>query len=136
MSHLIPSGLILEYLAAAGHGSDDTGALFRPVKNGRTGRLDKAIMSDGVYKLVRKHSGAVGKEVGVHALRATAATNALDHEADIAKVQERLGTRMFRQRGSTIIERASKKAGRSRSRTRGNRSAFRSRRRRHRRDAL
>lgn len=27
----------------------------------------------------------------VHALRATAATNALDHEADIAKVQEWLG---------------------------------------------
>jgi site-specific recombinase XerC len=29
--------------------------------------------------------------LGVHALRATAATNALDHEADIAKVQEWLG---------------------------------------------
>jgi site-specific recombinase XerD len=27
----------------------------------------------------------------VHSLRATAATNALDHEADIAKVQEWLG---------------------------------------------
>jgi site-specific recombinase XerD len=27
----------------------------------------------------------------VHGLRATAATNALDHEADIAKVQEWLG---------------------------------------------
>jgi site-specific recombinase XerD len=29
--------------------------------------------------------------LGVHALRATAATNALDHDADIAKVQEWLG---------------------------------------------
>ena len=28
---------------------------------------------------------------GPHALRATAATNALEHGADIAKVQERLG---------------------------------------------
>jgi integrase len=28
---------------------------------------------------------------GAHALRATAATNALDHDADIAKVQEWLG---------------------------------------------
>jgi integrase/recombinase XerD len=28
---------------------------------------------------------------GAHALRATAATNALDHQADIAKVQEWLG---------------------------------------------
>ena len=32
-----------------------------------------------------------GVEIGVHALRATAATNALEHEADIAKVQEWLG---------------------------------------------
>jgi site-specific recombinase XerD len=29
--------------------------------------------------------------IGAHALRATAATNALDHQADIAKVQEWLG---------------------------------------------
>jgi integrase/recombinase XerD len=29
--------------------------------------------------------------VGAHALRATAATNALDHDADIAKVQAWLG---------------------------------------------
>jgi integrase/recombinase XerD len=29
--------------------------------------------------------------IGAHALRATAATNALDHDADIAKVQEWLG---------------------------------------------
>jgi site-specific recombinase XerD len=89
--HPAASGLILEYLEAAGHGSDDTGALFRPLRNTRTGRLDNAITPDGIYKLVRKYSGAVGKEVGAHALRATAATNALDHEADIAKVQEWLG---------------------------------------------
>ncbi|MEO6896945.1 MAG: site-specific integrase [Caldimonas sp.] len=30
-------------------------------------------------------------EIGVHSLRATGATNALDHQADIAKVQEWLG---------------------------------------------
>jgi integrase len=34
---------------------------------------------------------ALGLKIGAHALRATAATNALDHEADIAKVQEWLG---------------------------------------------
>ena len=33
----------------------------------------------------------LGFEIGAHALRATAATNALDHQADIAKVQEWLG---------------------------------------------
>ena len=32
--------------------------------------------------------GELGFEMGAHALRATAATNALDHQADIAKVQE------------------------------------------------
>ena len=89
--HPAASGLILEYLQAAGHDSDDTGALFRPVRNNRTGRLDKAITPDGIYRLVRKYSGLLGFEIGAHALRATAATNALDHEADIAKVQEWLG---------------------------------------------
>jgi integrase/recombinase XerD len=89
--HPAASGLILEYLEAAGHGSDDTGALFRPLRNNRNGGLQKSITPDGIYKLVRRYSRAVGKEVGAHALRATAATNALDHEADIAKVQEWLG---------------------------------------------
>ena len=37
------------------------------------------------------YSAQLGFEIGAHALRATAATNALDHEADIAKVQEWLG---------------------------------------------
>ena len=89
--HPAASGLILDYLESAGHGADNIGALFRPLRNNRTGSLTNAITPDGIYKLVRKYSGAVGKEVGAHALRATAATNALDHEADIAKVQEWLG---------------------------------------------
>lgn len=83
--------LIHDYLEAAGHGGDDNGALFRPLKNNRTRRLDKALTPDAVYKLVRGYSAALGFEIGAHALRATAATNALDHQADIAKVQEWLG---------------------------------------------
>jgi len=83
--------LIHDYLDAAGHGADDNGALFRPVRNNRTRRLDKALTPDAVYKLVRGYSAALGFEIGAHALRATAATNALDHQADIAKVQEWLG---------------------------------------------
>ena len=83
--------LIHEYLEAAGHGEDDSGALFRPVRNNTTGKLDGAITPDGIYKLVRAYSAALGFEIGAHALRATAATNALDHQADIAKVQEWLG---------------------------------------------
>jgi integrase/recombinase XerD len=76
---------------AAGHGPDDNGPLFRPIRNNRTGKLDKALDPDMVYRLVRGYSAQLGFEIGAHALRATAATNALDHQADIAKVQEWLG---------------------------------------------
>jgi integrase/recombinase XerD len=85
------AALIHDYLEAAGHGTDENGALFRPIKNNTTGMLDRAITTDGVYKLVRTYSALLGFEIGAHALRATAATNALDHQADIAKVQEWLG---------------------------------------------
>jgi site-specific recombinase XerD len=85
------SGLILDYLEAAGHGRNDAGALFRPLHNSRSEGAQEAITPDGVYKIVRAYSGALGFEIGAHALRATAATNALDHDADIAKVQEWLG---------------------------------------------
>ncbi len=85
------NALIHDYLAVAGHETDENGALFRPVRNNRTGRLERAITADGVYKLVRAYSAQLGFEIGAHALRATAATNALDHQADIAKVQEWLG---------------------------------------------
>jgi site-specific recombinase XerD len=85
------NAVIHDYLEAAGHGTDDNGALFRPVRNNRTGRLDRVITADGVYRLVRAYSAQLGFEIGVHALRATAATNALDYQADIAKVQEWLG---------------------------------------------
>src|SRR5437016_11084602 len=51
--------------------------------------------TDGVYKVVQYYARKVGigdiERLGVHAPRATAATNALDHQADIAKVQEWLG---------------------------------------------
>ena len=69
-----------------------TARLFRPVKNNRTGRLEKAISPDAIYKIVRRYSADLGFEMGAHALRATAATtNALDNQSDIAKVQEWLG---------------------------------------------
>jgi len=85
------NAVIHDYLDAAGHGTDENGALFRPVRNNRTGRLERAITADGVFRLVRTYSARLGFEIGAHALRATAATNALDHQADIAKVQEWLG---------------------------------------------
>lgn len=79
------------YLEAAGHAGDTDGALFRPLKNSVSGDLEQAITPDGVYKLVRGYAKRIGAEIGAHALRATAATNALEHEADISKVQEWLG---------------------------------------------
>lgn len=85
------NALIHDYLLAAGHGDDDKGALFRPIRNNRTGDLESALTPDGVYRLVKGYSRQLGFEIGAHALRATAATNALDHQADIAKVQEWLG---------------------------------------------
>ena len=87
--------MIVDYLEAAGHGAEDAGALFRPLRNHRkgldAGSVSKAITADAVYKIVRGYSAKLGFEIGAHALRATAATNAPDHQADIAKVQERLG---------------------------------------------
>jgi integrase/recombinase XerD len=86
---------VQEYLEAAGHGAEGEGPLFRPVKNNRSGRLDKPLDPSGVYRSVVVHYGKkAGLEVAgfsPHALRATAATNALDHGADIAQVQEWLG---------------------------------------------
>jgi site-specific recombinase XerD len=49
------------------------------------------LTADGVYKIVLAYAARAQIEVqgfGVHSLRATAATNALEYEADIAKVQE------------------------------------------------
>ena len=89
--HPAASGLITEYLEVSGHSEDDGGALFRPIHNNRIDGAEKAITPDAIYKIVRGYSGALGFEIGAHSLRATAATNALDHHADIAKVQEWLG---------------------------------------------
>lgn len=52
------------------------------------------VTADGIYKMLAGYAASLKMDVagfGPHALRATAATNALDHEADIAKVQEWLG---------------------------------------------
>jgi len=83
--------LLNDYLDEARHAADTEGALFRPVSNNRTGQLNNPITPDGVYKLVRRYALGLGLKIGAHALRATAATNALDHDADITKVQEWLG---------------------------------------------
>src|SRR5215472_15006860 len=104
--------LIEDYLALTGHRSDVEGAPFRPVKNNRTGRLDRHLDPASVYQnIVRKYgmeTGLSAEVMGlcVHSLRATAATNALSHDSDISKVQKWLGhanvstTRLYDRRKS------------------------------------
>jgi integrase/recombinase XerD len=92
--------------------ADLDGPLFRPVKNNRTGTLDKHLDPGSIYhNIVIKYSKSTGVSaeaigVCVHSMRATAATNALSSEADIDKVQEWLGhanvstTRLYDRRKS------------------------------------
>ena len=86
--------LLEEYLDAAGQRLDVTGALFRAARRCDQ-RAGLGITPDAIYRNVVMHyAKRVGITVelfGPHALRATAATNALEHDADIAKVQEWLG---------------------------------------------
>ncbi|MCP4010586.1 MAG: tyrosine-type recombinase/integrase, partial [Proteobacteria bacterium] len=89
--------LIEDYLIMAGHREELKGPLFRPVKNNRTGKLNRALDPNSIYQnIVRKYGVDTGLNIVVnglcvHAMRATAATNALSHEADISRVQEWLG---------------------------------------------
>ncbi len=103
--------LIIDYLTFAGHGEDRKGALFRPVRNNRTGDLTKTLHPNAIYAIIKHYGQLTGLDAEVtglctHAMRATAATNALEHEADIAKVQEWLGhanistTRLYDRRNS------------------------------------
>ena len=115
--HPMALRLIGEYLEMGKHGgavSNESldSPLFRPVANNRTGTLDKHLDPGSIYhNIVMKYAKATGisaEAVGVcvRSMRATAATNALSNEADIAKVQEWLGhanvstTRLYDRRKS------------------------------------
>ncbi len=92
-------GAIDAYLEEAGHGENEEEALFCSIwksakqrhdrERPKSGRLDQR----SVYTLLKKYAMSAGVDLTRcnHAMRATAATNALEHEADIAKVQEWLG---------------------------------------------
>ncbi len=91
--HPQTSERIDEYLERAGHAADLDGPLFRAVRSRPA--TARPLSGHGVWKdVVRKYAVRIGMEpsmISVHGMRATAATNALEHEADIAKVQEWLG---------------------------------------------
>ena len=97
-AHPLAQRLIEDYLAFAGHGDDAKGPLFRPVRNNATAEgLARPLNPSSIYReVVRRYAVTAGitgdlQNFGPHAMRATAATNALSHDADIAKVQEWLG---------------------------------------------
>ena len=103
--------LILEYLEAAGRQDNTEGPLFRPIRNNRSKVVDKPLDPSSLYKMIKYYGDRTGLRAEVtglcvHAMRSTAATNALEHEADIAKVQEWLGhanistTRLYDRRKS------------------------------------
>lgn len=99
--HPAAQRLIEEYLAelaSSGQTTKGDEALFRPVKNNSTPEgLDRALEPNSVYRNVVRYyavkSGVAAEVNGLcaHSMRATAATNALTNEADIAKVQEWMG---------------------------------------------
>ncbi|MEB8059305.1 tyrosine-type recombinase/integrase [Pseudomonas fulva] len=103
--HPVAAARLYAYLEADTTRSPSPGPLFRSLR-GRT--AGAGITANGVYLVVGKWAKAAGifiEGLGVHGLRATAATNALEHDADIAKVQAWLGhanistTRLYDRRG-------------------------------------
>ncbi|HEY6301741.1 MAG TPA: tyrosine-type recombinase/integrase [Terriglobales bacterium] len=92
--HPASAAAIDDYLDAVGHRQEKDSALFRPLRNNVTGELNGPMTPHAVYLILqhyRQQIGLTGSRLGPHALRATAATNALENGADIVEVQEWLG---------------------------------------------
>jgi site-specific recombinase XerD len=87
--------LVATYLAAAGHGASPCNWLFQSVSHHQASDSNGGLTPGAVYSEVVKRYmlplGIQGDNLGPHSLRATAATCALENQADIAKVQEWLG---------------------------------------------
>ena len=103
--HPVAAERIYAYLERDNQREPGNGPLFRSIRGKTTGAR---ISANGIYTVVAQWAMAAGIHVdglGVHGLRATAATNALEHDADIAKVQMWLGhanistTRLYDRRG-------------------------------------
>jgi site-specific recombinase XerD len=103
--HPVAAERIHEYLEKDNMRERGNGPLFRSIRGRTTGA---GVSANGIYTVVAQWAKVAGIQVeglGVHGLRATAATNALENDADIAKVQVWLGhanistTRLYDRRG-------------------------------------
>lgn len=99
---------IEEYLAAAGHGDDLDGPLFRPLgPNQSRSEPRRHLNSIAVDRILRKYAKAAGLDRGysAHSMRATFITTALNNGASLEDVQRDVGhanpstTKLYDRRG-------------------------------------
>ena len=106
--HPESAGRIQAYLAAAGHGRDREGPLFRPVRGNQwTGSPRRALSPDMVDRILRKYARQLGLPPGfsAHSMRATFITTTLQNGASLEDVQRAAGhadastTKLYDRRG-------------------------------------
>ena len=98
-SLLEAAAAVLEYIEAAGIGDDLEGPLFRPLAKDRKTYQRKYLQRQDIWEIVKKYARQVGidadrvgrRGIGIHSLRKTAITNALENGAPIEKVQQLAG---------------------------------------------
>jgi integrase len=84
------------YLEAAGHGANNDGPLFRPLRhNGKRDEERRHMDPDAIDRIVRKYAAALGLDRGysAHSMRATFITTALENGAQLEDVQKAAGHR-------------------------------------------
>ena len=97
------NALIHDYLDAAGHGADESGALFRPIRNNRTGRLERG---DHGGRRLQAGAGLLGRSSGSRSARMRCArlpppTRSITRPTSL-RCRSGLGTRTSLPRASTI----------------------------------
>ncbi|TXT36022.1 MAG: Phage integrase:Phage integrase N-terminal SAM-like [Planctomycetota bacterium] len=113
---------LLRFLECAGINGDPEGPLFRPLAKDRRTFLRRHMTQRAMLCLVKKYCRQVGidpdrvgrRGIGVHSLRKTALTNALEHGARMEQVQQLAGhsdirtTQMYYQNKETDAEDAAR----------------------------